>query len=364
MIFGLAYWGELEVWQTTALVMLAGIPAAITHHLIGQPLRYSDWLKRVPRRAYAVGATCTAAAVVAAVMIVAATPTLREAPAGEALGAANLKSPKLQLAAEAVSPAPTSKDARSDRGAIYDDGCLLEPPQSTSGECVFGEPSGRRTVVLFGDSHAMHWFGAVENVAQKRGWRLVALTKAGCPPYDVTVYNGKVGREFTECDEWRERALDRILNEERPETIFTGGAVRHRVVGDDGKLLDGAENTAALQQGYQRTLEQLVGGGSRVIAFADLPRSPHDMTDCVSGNLDDLRACAFPEDADPVDHFEWRAARAVAGVQLFDFTPAVCDEQRLCHGVIRNTLVYRDNDHMTVTFSRTLAPWLERELDR
>jgi hypothetical protein len=27
-------------------------------------------------------------------------------------------------------------------------------------------------------------------------------------------------------------------------------------------------------------------------------------------------------------------------------------------------LVYRDNDHMTWTFARTLAPWLERELDQ
>jgi hypothetical protein len=32
--------------------------------------------------------------------------------------------------------------------------------------------------------------------------------------------------------------------------------------------------------------------------------------------------------------------------------------------VIRNALVYRDDDHMTATFAATLGPWLERELKR
>ena len=208
----------------------------------------------------------------------------------------------------------------------------------------------------------MHWFGAVEKVAQERGWRLVALTKAGCPPYDATVYNGKVGGGFSECDEWRAKTIDRIVDEERPQIIFTGGSVRHRVV-EDGKLLSGPPNSAALQDGYERVLERFAATGARVVAFEDLPQSPQDMTDCVSAHLDDLRQCAYDEDANPADHFEERATKDVDGVELFDFTPAICDEQRLCHGVIGNALVYRDNDHMTATFSRTLAPWLEQALD-
>jgi hypothetical protein len=62
----------------------------------------------------------------------------------------------------------------------------------------------------------MHYFGAFERIAKQRGWRLVALTKAGCPPFDVPVYNGKVGGEYEQCEEWRESALERMTRRTSP----------------------------------------------------------------------------------------------------------------------------------------------------
>jgi hypothetical protein len=99
------------------------------------------------------------------------------------------------------------------------------------------------------------------------------------------------------------------------------------------------------------------------VALKDLPKSPRDMTDCVSENLDDLRRCAFRPGAEYADSFDERAVGAVDGAELVDLTPAICAED-LCFGVIGDALVYRDNDHLTATFSRTLAPWLDRELNR
>ena len=43
-------------------------------------------------------------------------------------------------------------------------------------------PSSKTTVVLFGDSHAMQWFPALNGLAKEHDWRLVGLTKAACPP--------------------------------------------------------------------------------------------------------------------------------------------------------------------------------------
>jgi hypothetical protein len=44
--------------------------------------------------------------------------------------------------------------------------------------CVYGDPRSSRTVVLFGDSHALQYFPAVERIALARGLRLVHLGKA------------------------------------------------------------------------------------------------------------------------------------------------------------------------------------------
>ena len=43
-----------------------------------------------------------------------------------------------------------------------------------------------KTVVLFGDSHALMWFPALDNLAKQYGWHLIAQAKATCPPINIT----------------------------------------------------------------------------------------------------------------------------------------------------------------------------------
>jgi peptidoglycan/LPS O-acetylase OafA/YrhL len=122
MIFGLAIKPDLGYLDTTALVLLAGLPAVASHHLIGQPLRYSKTLTRFPRRAVAVGSVASVAALAAALALVAMTPRLTTAPASDVVGASKLQAPKLQRSADAVSPAPTGQGARADRGGVWEAG--------------------------------------------------------------------------------------------------------------------------------------------------------------------------------------------------------------------------------------------------
>ena len=70
---------------------------------------------------------------------------------------------------------------------MYADGCHLNPPETEVPECVYGNPSSKTTVVLFGDSHVMQWFPALNELAKERNWRLVGLTKAACPPAEVHI---------------------------------------------------------------------------------------------------------------------------------------------------------------------------------
>jgi hypothetical protein len=57
------------------------------------------------------------------------------------------------------------------------------------------------------------------------------------------------------------------------------------------------------------------------------------------------------------------AVRATPRAHLVDLTPFYCDA-RTCPVVIGGVNVYRDNSHITVTYSRTLAPYLYRALVR
>ncbi len=70
--------------------------------------------------------------------------------------------------------------------------------------CYFGvAPSAtRESVALLGDSHAEHWRAALDVVAQAKHWRVVAITRGGCPLTDTLVrhYPAAAGRGLPEVD--------------------------------------------------------------------------------------------------------------------------------------------------------------------
>ena len=63
---------------------------------------------------------------------------------------------------------------------------------------------GRFTVALVGDSHAAHWFPALERLAKHKGWRIVTFVKVSCPFIDMRVRNLALKREYRECAAFNE----------------------------------------------------------------------------------------------------------------------------------------------------------------
>ena len=306
-----------------------------------------------------IGAGCVAVVVIAAIALSAADyePLKRDAPKPE--GAAALaEEPAPQRRATAVRPNPAHPER--DRSAMQDDGCLTKLEQTESKDCAYGDPESKTTVALFGDSLAMQYFPALEPLARAHGWRLVGLTKAGCPPIATPVHNHRLEREYRECAVWREHTLRRIEREERPEVVLVGGRLSTPAM-RDGKRLPPKAGLPVLERGYVEVLERLRATGARVMVIKDLPRSPHNIPDCIVKSLDRLDECAFPLTADNVETFDRDVAASVGGVRLIDLTRVICPDG-LCRAVIGNAIVYRDYDHMTPTFARTLAPIIERRL--
>ena len=98
---------------------------------------------------------------------------------------------------------PSLSSAR-DRSAPYRDGCVNIGANSQLQPCEYGVPSGGRTILLYGDSHAVQWFEPLEQIALQRGWRLVVLAKGGCPVAEVDVPTPVL--HYT-CPPYRDRAI-------------------------------------------------------------------------------------------------------------------------------------------------------------
>jgi peptidoglycan/LPS O-acetylase OafA/YrhL len=362
LVFAAAIWGSLSPLEGLGVLAVSYIPAVLSNRLVEKPFLHSETFARFPRKALALGGACTAVSVVMGVGLLALTPTVPEAPENEVAGAAVLQgNQSLQESAKAVHPTPTEAETEENRPQMYADGCHLTFPETQTPRCVYGNPSSDTTVVLFGDSHAMQWFPALNKLAEERDWRLVGLTKAACPPAEVHIYNATLRREYRECDEWREQTLERIVQDEDPSLIVTSSLPTYRPR-EGGKRLGGEAGTDALVEGYATTLRELRTTGAPVALIEEVPHPGMNVPECVSRSLDRLKRCATPRSkALAYPQANSRAAAEVEGVRLIDPTSMVCLE-KTCPAVIGDALVYRNGSHLTATYVRTLTSWLDGRL--
>jgi peptidoglycan/LPS O-acetylase OafA/YrhL len=361
IIFAAAIWGpRLSVAAGLAAVAASWVPTQLTHMLIEDPVRSAPALRRLPNRAIALGLACTVVALGVGIGLRESQPSVRLAKIADVPGAAALvDQPVPQETATALRPNPLK--ARADRGRSYYEGCMVGIEGTNSNKCLYGNPTGDRTLILFGDSHAMQYFPAVEELAEIHGWRLIVLTKAECPPEEVEVKSMVEDREYSQCDEWREETLKRIEQGNEHMTVVMSGDTEYTPYGPGGEELSGDEAAEAMEAGYLRTLRRIEAAGPHTVVIRDNPSSIEDVPSCVSEDIQHLGRCAFPRRKEWDREYDVRAAKASPETHLVDFIGDICPGE-VCRAVIGNALVYRDKDHLTATFARTLEPMLESDL--
>ncbi|MBM6404601.1 acyltransferase [Phycicoccus sp. CSK15P-2] len=352
--------------QTALAVLLATWLASLTYIGLENPARTAAALRRVGRT-LAVGATAVSLGAVVSLGAAALIPEPKGSGAAAATvdparvvsevgTAAQMRAVPANLSPALVdvpddTPSPATGDGVSCMVDLLDTGLARDP----SGTCVFGDPAGKTTVVLAGDSHAYQWLPALEAIAVQRHWRLVSLTKSGCPAYDVALVNTILKRDYRECYTWRERVMARIAAE-RPDHVvlsaFTGSERRD------------PDFTAAWATGVGTTVSALREGGTTVTVLADTPYPQTDVPDCVAGHLDDARECAVPSEvalSDPERRAATARAAIDAGAAVLDPTPWFCTND-VCPAVVGTTVVYSDNSHMSATWSAALRRLLADRL--
>ena len=333
--------------------------AGLTYVIVERPtqrgaFRPGQWLGR--------GLTLSAATAGAAVLVLVTAPVV--AGNGAFADTLDLRTTGMTGLREALVTASSSGDVpgnlspslalASQDTAITESGCHLGFLQVEQGACVYGDPAGTRTVVLFGDSHAQQWMGGLDAEAKRDHWKLVSWTKAACPVADVTLVNPALKRPYTECDTWRAATVDRI-NAMHADLVLVSqsDSVPGRLVSND----HWAAQTL-------KTVQRLEQSGTRVDFLADTPYPKSDVPTCVAEHLADARACqvsrsqAYHHSALYTDrHVLVSSTLDGAGVHVVDPVSWLCSTTA-CPVIVGNTLVYRDDSHISNTYSTILAPVL------
>ncbi|MDP9293533.1 MAG: acyltransferase, partial [Actinomycetota bacterium] len=359
--------GGVHTDTRIAILMLTLIAAWLTKLLIEDPVRAGRFLThRRPRFTFASGAAGMAVVLVVSALGAAharaISTTAVRIPASKCFGAAArdprrpCRDPKLRLT---VKPAPL----QAKRPPKLE--CTVVFTLVGKRVCALGVPAAKatRTVALIGDSHAGHWRPAVARIARVKRWRVLAIGHSGCPLSKATKLLPEPDRSH--CVKWKRAVFTWFGKHPEVKTVF----VSEFAGGSGVATRRGQDPFGAEVAGYANAWKALPASVEQIVVIRDTPHAHGNTDTCVQRAIDSHRpaapACALPRrealDRDPaaVAAVRMRSPR----VHVADLTQFFCDRQK-CYPVVGGALVFKDTSHLTQVYSATLAPYLQRSVDR
>lgn len=350
---------DLTLGESLALCGVAVALSAATYFVLENPVRDSAILKqRAPAFSVGFGAALVVLCFGFSAWMIDTHKLQGEVLASNAMPATY---PSSDEVLQAVSDAPNITDWPAQppriKNPAYIKDCDVTRKDTTSSACVFGDPNATRTAVVFGDSHAAMWIPALDVIGKQAGWRVVQLTKPGCQAPDFPRYSEVLKREYTECAEEREWALDQIAMI-RPDVVLIASSSKDVQVMVDGKpTSDGAEEAWAA--GLGSVIDRIRPVAGRIVVLAETPYPAEPGIDCLTAHPGDVPACNTPR-ADAVPQSFNDTERLVAtqkGVEYVDTIPWFCTNDT-CPAVIAGLTTHRDSIHVAENY----AVWLSTAL--
>ena len=338
LVFASELYGDLSLAQRLLVVTLALALARASYRLVENPVRRSRELNRT-----AYGLTLLGVLTVFSLSLSAS---------WWGVAAVQLRSPEQRRYVQAQADVPRFSSWR----------CTVQRMETRLARCGEGPQDALFTVALFGDSHAAQWAPALQAVAEERGWRLLYFMKVGCPALDVTLFAKSLGRDYSECDMWRQNALE-MMQDVRPNLVVMSSFSNY------GEL-----DPQAWREGSEGIFNALAAIQT-VVVIRDSPHPGTDIPACLSRrswqqklDLPNRRetSCDFaPHHPNNTAAFraQGEAASSFDNVHLLDLTPLLCPEG-VCVAETEERVLFRDRNHLTASYVRSLSERVYRALRR
>jgi hypothetical protein len=248
-------------------------------------------------------------------------------------------------------------EIRFDKPALYAMGCDEWFHSARLKVCRFGPEAAGHTAVVMGDSIALQWFPALLSIYNRPDWRLVVLTKSGCPMVDEPFFYERIGAEYAVCDAWRDAVLE-MLQAIRPDLVFLGSSTdypfgQHQWVSGTRRVLD-VVAAAARQVFIILPTHGLPFDGPNCLARRNWRPPFLQLAEGCSAEAGSLRQTEVHEWLD-------QAARSHRNVRVLDLNSLVCPDRR-CEAERNGQLVFRDALHLSARYVETIADAVAKEI--
>lgn len=221
-------------------------------------------------------------------------------------------------------------------------GACSQYPRLTRKVCNLGDPTGTKTLVVFGNSHSVMWVPALSLIAKAEGWKLYPIVREACA-YEVFVNMGQFWNPQNPCSTfyvWAKTAIERL----HPDVIVMGSY----------------DESPGWIAGEEQVIRQLKPMTKRFILLGDdvhgvAPEACLAQADATQGT------CTRPEGSN-AHVIQAEKIAATTKVNFLDIRPLMC-EDKTCPAVIGGFIPTKDSAHLTPQFSAFVAPALALALN-
>jgi hypothetical protein len=356
--------GRVGWIDALAIVALTLILATLTKVFVEDRFRFAASLQRLIPTYRLAAAGMAAVTLLAVVQLVEVNVRVRSATAHLAI--AELAKDKCFGAASIAqgfdvcpqNPAgpmvPEPALANNDRPDAYADGCWSAAPFTDRKTCTYGH--GATRVALVGNSHAGQWLPALQVLAERHGWTITTFLVPQCNATDAPL-KFDTDEKTAGCLAYGQWVREQTAGV-KFDLVITS---QRQSVGVQSTT--GATTVDAAVRGYTSYLQAWSGAGTNVLVLRDSPdptRTLQSVPDCLAQHPADHDACAgTPASWYRMDPLEQAAREAsLPGITTVDVLPWFCTETR-CPAIIGSVVAYSDAIHITATYARTLAPYLD-----
>lgn len=245
--------------------------------------------------------------------------------------------------------------AAADLPIIYQHGCDEWYQGDEVKPCAYGQAQAPKTAVLMGDSIGAQWFNTIAEIHDPQDWRLLVLAKSSCPMVEAPFFYERIGREYTECQTWRRNAIA-WLNTQKIDRLFLGGTASpnfsdHEWQEGTAKVLDQFKNKipAIYLIEANPTL-----GFSGPDCLTKYQASAPDK--CAHGRADNSR---YRHVAELLKEVTTR----YKNVHWLETASVVCPNGQ-CSALQGDTVVFRDAQHLTASFTTQAAPHFLKQVQQ
>jgi hypothetical protein len=385
-----SYFIEDTTFYKLVALAVSLVVSVLSFHLLERPMRRARWLmtRRERRRLQhkpPIDLTPVKVGWAAVLTVVAATLVVMSLASPQSPSSASAGSAKVDTVLDSSSSSTKVAETAEQRQIDRVDAALrqttfpsFDPPLSrlknlvddmeatgctgvskkTLDKCRFGDPGATKHAMVLGDSTSVYYMPGIREALVPKGWSVQQFTRLACPAWTLKP-SPDVEKQIPGCVDHTRQTVD-VVRAQRPDLLIltTGAGIWVSRARTAGVALQGAD---LVSSGLGKTLKTLKPYAKKIVIL-ESPPGTRDLRHCVTrfSTPNDCKDRPTPDWYTGTEAEQKTAEQFGAG--YIPVRTWFCDGA--CPAFMGSTPVTADGAHLTIPFSRSLAPVLRNALLR